>query len=278
MNALAEERIGSSGGVNIFVRSWQPVGRARGVLVLCHGLNSHSGQYLWAGEQLRAHGLAVYAPDLRGRGRSDGPRFTVNDIGEYVSDLAAAVDLAQAREGDLPLFLLGHSLGGVVATLYALDHPGRLSGLISESFAYRVPASGFALWSIKVLSLFAPKRAVLKLDPRAFTRDPVALQAVQADPLTRGETQPAITVASMVRGNERLRREMPRVTLPVLILHGTRDQATLPAGSQEFFDRAGSTDKTLKLYDGHLHDLLNDLGKEAVMADISSWIDRHLPG
>jgi alpha-beta hydrolase superfamily lysophospholipase len=221
--------------------------------------------------------LAVYAPDLRGRGRSDGPRFTVNNIGEYVSDLAAAISLARAREGDLPLFLLGHSLGGVVALTYALDHPGRLAGLICESFAYRVPAPAFALWAIKVLSVFAPKRAVLKLDPCTFTRDPEALQAIEADPLTRGETQPAITVASMARGNERLRREMPRVTLPVLILHGTQDKATLPAGSQEFFTRAGSTDKTLKLYDGRFHDLLSDLGKDAVMADITAWIDEHLP-
>jgi acylglycerol lipase len=94
--------------------------------------------------------------------------------------------------------------------------------------------------------------------------------------LTPNETQPAKTVAALVRANERLRREFPRITLPVLILHGTADKATMPSGSQFFYDTAGSRDKTLKLYDGHFHDLLNDVGKAAVLADIRAWIDSKL--
>jgi alpha-beta hydrolase superfamily lysophospholipase len=96
------------------------------------------------------------------------------------------------------------------------------------------------------------------------------------DPLIAHETQPTKTLAEMVRADERLKKEFPLITLPVLILHGTADQATKPSGSQRFFDTAGSTDKTLKLYEGHFHDLLNDLGKEMVMADIRNWIDAHL--
>ena len=81
----------------------------------------------------------------------------------------------------------------------------------------------------------------------------------------------------MVRADERLKKEFPLITLPVLILHGTADQATKPSGSQHFFDRTGSRDKTIRLYGGHFHDLLNDLGKELVMADIENWLDAHLP-
>jgi acylglycerol lipase len=95
------------------------------------------------------------------------------------------------------------------------------------------------------------------------------------DPLIAHETQPTKTLAEMVRADERLKKEFPLITLPVLILHGTADQATKPSGSQRFFDTAGSTDKTLNLYEGHFHDLLNDLGKEVVMADIGNWIDAH---
>ena len=100
---------------------------------------------------------------------------------------------------------------------------------------------------------------------------------MNADPLIAHETQPTRTLAAMVRADERLKQGFPLVTLPVLILHGSADKATKPSGSQFFYDTAGSKDKTLKLYEGHVHDLLNDLGKEAVMADIKAWIDARLP-
>ncbi len=97
------------------------------------------------------------------------------------------------------------------------------------------------------------------------------------DPLIAGEVQPTLTVAEPVRADERLMKEFPLMTLPVLILHGTADKVTKPGGSQMFFDTAGSKDKTLKLYDGHAHDLLNDLGREGVMADIRQWIAARMP-
>ena len=96
------------------------------------------------------------------------------------------------------------------------------------------------------------------------------------DPLIDDETQPSSTVAALVRADERLKKEFPKITLPVLILHGTADRATRPSGSQLFHDTAGSADKTLKLYEGHFHDLLNDVGKDGVMADILAWIDAGL--
>ena len=100
---------------------------------------------------------------------------------------------------------------------------------------------------------------------------------MNADPLIAHETQPTRTLAAMVRADERLKEGFPRVTLPVLILHGTADKATKPSGSQLFYDTTGSKDKTLKLYEGHVHDLLNDLAKEAVMTDIKVWIEARLP-
>ena len=97
------------------------------------------------------------------------------------------------------------------------------------------------------------------------------------DPLIAHEVQPTRTVAQLVLADERLKREFPLITLPVLILHGTADKVTKPAGSQLFYDTVGSKDKTLKLYDKHFHDLLNDIDKERVMSDIKQWINRHLP-
>jgi acylglycerol lipase len=272
----SEERIDSAKGVKIFVRSWRPESKPRALVVICHGVNSHSGQYLWVGEQFAAAGHAVYALDLRGRGKSDGERFYVEDIADYVSDVAGTVALAKSRNPGLPVFLLGHSAGGVTSSVYVLDNQAELTGFICESFAFQVPAPGFALAAIKGLSHIAPRLPVLKLKNEDFSRDPKAVEALNNDPLTAHEVQPAITVAALVRADERLREEFPDITLPVLIMHGTDDKATVCHGSQFFYETVGSKDKTLKLYDGHYHDLLNDLGKEKVMADIKGWIDAHL--
>lgn len=264
-------------GLKIAFRSWRPATKPRAVVVICHGVNSHGGQYAWPAEQFAAHGLVAYTLDLRGRGKSEGERYFVENVADYVNDLAAVVNLAKSREPSLAVFLLGHSAGGVVSCTYALDRQSELTGLICESFAYRVPAPGFVLGLIKGLSGIAPHLPVLKLKNEDFSRDPKAVQALNDDPLTADEVQPAKTVAALVRANERLTREFSRITLPVFILHGTVDKATVPSGSQFFYDNAGAQDKTLKLYEGHFHDLLNDLGKEPVMADIQAWIDKRIP-
>jgi alpha-beta hydrolase superfamily lysophospholipase len=271
-----EEKIDSAKGVRIFVRSWSPESRPRAVMVICHGVNSHSGQYLWTGGQFAASGLATFALDLRGRGQSDGERFYVEDVADYASDVANTVNLAKSRHPGLPVFLLGHSAGGVVSSIYVLENQAELAGFICESFAFQVPAPGFALAAIKGLSHIAPRLPVLKLKNEDFSRDLQAVEALNSDPLTAHEVQPASTVAALVRADERLRQEFPLITLPVLIMHGTDDKATVCQGSQFFHETAGSRDKTLKLYEGHYHDLLNDIGKEQVMNDIREWLDARI--
>jgi len=272
-STVREERFQSESGLNIFFRSWRPAAQARAVVVIVPGFNSHSGYYQWVAEQLTAGGLAVYAVDLRGRGQSDGERFYVEKFQDYVDDAAHLIALAKMRDRGLPVFLLGHSAGGVVSCLYTLEHQTELAGLICESFAFQVPAPDFALAVLKGLSHIAPHAHVLPLKNADFSRDPAAVDKMNADPLIAHETQPTKTVAEMVRADELLKQSFPKFSLPLLIIHGTADKATRPSGSQLFFDSAGSSDKTLKLYDGHFHDLLNDVGKEDVMADITRWID-----
>lgn len=273
---MKEETFQGRGGTRIFMRSWQPSSPARAVVVICHGVNSHGGQYLWAGEQLRVAGFSVYAIDLRGRGKSEGRRFYIEDVSDYTEDLGTLIGLAKSREPGLKVFLLGHSAGGVVSCTYALDHQAELAGLICESFAFQVPAPAPVIAIIKLLGRIAPSLPVLKLHNKDFSRDPSAVAALDNDPLTQGEVQPARTVAALLRATDRMRREFPTLTLPVFIMHGTADKATVPAGSQFFYDTTGSRDKKLRLYEGHFHDLLNDVGKEGVMAEIVSWIDARL--
>jgi alpha-beta hydrolase superfamily lysophospholipase len=277
-NAMTEEDFQNADGLSLHLRSWRPTGTPRAVVVIAHGFNSHSGQYAWVADRLVEKGLAVYAMDFRGRGKSEGQRFRVEHVGEYAGDLAETVAIAKSREPGLAVFVLGHSAGGVTGATYALDHQAEIAGFICESFAFQVPAPGFALAAIKGLSHLAPDLGVLKLKNADFSRDPAAVAALDADPLIKDETQPAITVAALVRADERLHDEFPSITIPLLILHGTEDHAAVYHGSEFFHQTAGSADKTLKLYDGHYHDLLADLGKESVMGDITAWIDAHLPG
>jgi alpha-beta hydrolase superfamily lysophospholipase len=272
----SEERVESVGGLKIFVRSWLPEERPRALLVIVPGFNSHSGQYVDVATQLVAKGLAVYALDLRGRGQSDGERFYVESFADYVADVHTVVKLAKARLPGVKTFLLGHSAGGVVSCGYTLDHQSELAGLICESFAFQVPAPDFALAVIKGASHVFPHAHVLKLKNEDFSRDPVHVDALNDDPYIAHETQPTKTVAEMVRADERLKRDFALIKVPVFILHGTLDKATKPSGSQQFYEKAGSTDKTLKLYDGYYHDLLHDLGKDAVMTDIHAWLSKRI--
>src|SRR5215467_1229085 len=263
-------------GIKIFTREWQPAGKPHAVVVISHGFNAHSGQYEWVAQQFVSNGLAVYALEHRGHGHSEGERFFVKKFADWTTDLATFIDMVEAHEPGLPVFLLGHSAGGVIACVYALEHQHKIAGLICEDFAYQVPAPDIALAIVKGLSHIAPHATALKLKNEDFSRDPAVVAALNADPLIANESQPSETVAELVRADQLLKKSFQLITLPLLILHGTADKVTKPSGSKEFYEKAGSSDKTLKLYEGHFHDLLADVGKQQVMADIQAWIDAHL--
>ena len=261
--------------LKIFTRTWLPDGNIQGVIIIVHGLNSHSGYYQWAADQFTALNYAVYALDLEGHGQSEGERFYVQSIYDYVNEVDQLVDIAKAAHQGLPIFMLGHSAGGVISCLYTLEHQEKINGLICESFAYQIPAPDFALAILKGLSHLAPHLHTIKLKNEDFSRNAAIVEAMNNDPLIAHESQPSKTMEQLVIADERLKKEFPLITLPVLILHGTNDKAAKYSGSQFFYDNAGSSDKTLKLYEGHYHDLLNDLDKEKVMADIQKWVIEH---
>lgn len=256
----------------LFIRHWAAESPPTASLVICHGFNAHSGHYSRAAEVFAKRGMAVTALDLRGRGQSDGERSYVESIDDYVGDLSLAIDVARSLHPGLPIYLLGHSAGGVIAVTYTLDYPDHIAGLISESFAFRVSAPDVALALLKGASYVIPHVHAVRLKMADFSRDPAWVAYLEADPVVHDEVQPIQTMAALARADERLASEFGRITLPVLILHGTADRATRPEGSQTFFDAAGSRDKTLKLYDGFFHDLLNDVDRDRVMNDIGNWI------
>jgi acylglycerol lipase len=272
-----QEMFAGCDGVGLFARSWHAPGVPRGIVVVVHGFKSHSGFYDWPAQQLVARGFTVYAHDLRGHGRSQGDRYHVDCFDDYIGDLEVFVARARARERAVPLFMLGHSAGGLVACLYALEHQREMAGLISEDCSFELPPPDVALLLLKGVSHLAAHAHLLNLKDEYFSRDTELVWRMKRDPLVVHTAGTAQLLGELIRADRVLKRNFSRFYLPLLILHGTEDHVAKLEGSRQFYDETGSIDRTLKLYEGHYHDLLNDLGKEYVVHDIAEWITSHIP-
>jgi len=234
---VPDEGMFDSDGLRIHFRAWHPSATPRAVVLIVPGFNAHSAYYSWAADQLVADRFAVYALDLRGRGLSDGERFYVDTFDDYVADVTRLLALAKSQEPAVPIFLLGHSAGGVVASLFTIDHQAELAGFICESFAYQVPAPEFALAVFKGLSHVAPHAHILHLKNDDFSRDPQAVAAMNADPLIAHETQPTRTLAAMVRADERLKNAFRESRCPCSFCTAPPTRRRNRAGASSFTTR-----------------------------------------
>ena len=193
-------------------------GRApRGVMVLVHGFNSHSGYYLWAAEQLLASGLAVYALDLRGRGKSDGERYYVEKFAEYQSDVDVLVKLARANAtcaSDVHARATARAESSPATTCSITRRTSPAS--CARASPTGCPRPIFALSVLKGLSHLAPHAHVLKLPKEEFSRDPKVVKALIDDPLLANEVQP-----TQDRGRNGSRRRAPETRLQAVHAAGT---------------------------------------------------------
>ena len=274
---MNEQTFEGVGGLKIATRSWQPEGSVRGIMILVHGFNSHSGYFAWPAEQFAGDGFAVYALDHRGRGKSEGERWYVEKFSDYLGDVDKLVGIARSENPGVPVYMLGHSVGGVITSSYVFEHQQEIEGFICESWAYDVGLPNLVQLAFEGVARLAPHLPLYSLKNEIFSRDPIVVAQMDNDPLIKNEKQPAETASEVLKAAARLKENMPNIKVPVFIIHGTDDKATLPRGSQYFYDNVGSEDKTLKLYEGGYHDLLNDIDKETVMADILAWVNERVP-
>ncbi len=263
-------------GLRLFCRRWRPEVPARAAVLVVHGYAEHSGRYAHVARHLSAQGFAVYAYDQRGYGRSEGRRAFVQAFDTYVADLHDVRRRVEAeRAGSEPLFLMGHSMGGAVCTLYCLDHGARPAGLVLSSPAVRVDPdlSPWLRRGARLIGRVAPRLPTVRLNHGTLSRDDAVVAAVKADPLVYHGRTLARTGAELLSAGRRIEENAARLSLPLLVFHGTADCLIDPSGSRVLYDKAASADKTLHLYDGYYHETMNDLGRERVLDDLAAWLE-----
>jgi len=240
-------------------------------------LKDHSARYSAIGERLARDGFAVHAFDLRGHGRSEGIRVWVDSFDDYLDDLDVFMARVRESEPGRPVLLFGHSMGGAIATLYAMTRKPEVQGLALSGAALAADVSGATIGGTKLVAALSPNAQVFQLDLHLFSRDPAVVSAGLADPLVYQPAAPARTARELLRALDRIETHMEDLTVPLLAMHGEGDKVTPPDGSKELVRRARSTDKTLKIYPALYHDLLHEPEKDQVTADLVKWLSDHAP-
>jgi len=273
-----EDWLGATDGRRLYWQAWLPDGQASAVAVVVHGVAEHSGRYEFLAGRLAAAGVAVYALDHRGHGRSDGPRALFESLEVLVDDLRVFVARVVARQAATPPFVIGHSLGGAVSISYALRHPESIAGLVLSGPAVATEAVSPAMLMIsRVMSALLPRLPVFKLDERLISRADRVVRAYREDPLVHPGKLPARTLWQILRSMQTLPREVVGLRMPLLLLHGGEDQLCPPSGSQMIYERAGAPDRTLKVYPGLYHEVFNEPEREAVIGDVIEWLSERAP-
>jgi alpha-beta hydrolase superfamily lysophospholipase len=273
---------GSFTGLNdvpIFTQSWLPDDPPRAVVILAHGIGEHSGRFAHVAAYLTAHGYALYALDHRGHGRSGGERMQVRSFDEYVADLRTYFEQVRAAQPDLLIFLYGHSMGSVIALLFAFRYQDDLAGLITTGTALKPLRISPALVPlIKTVTALAPNVRLVPIDPRSVSRDPAVVQAYRDDPLVFHGRISVIMVRAFARAVQTCLASLPDLRLPYLVLHGGADPLAHVSATDIIRRSSGAPDTTIKIYDGLSHEIHNEPEQDQVLADVVAWLDAHLPG
>ncbi|MFO0598381.1 MAG: alpha/beta hydrolase [Myxococcaceae bacterium] len=272
----AEARMDTSDGLKLLVQSWKPQGESKGALVIVHGLKDYADRYADFAAACARRGYEVHALDLRGHGDSEGDRVFINRFDEYLGDLDLFMKRVSGEAKGKPVFLMGHSMGGAIVTLYTLTEKPKLAGLITSAGALQTDAPGGLVGAVKFFSVVAPRLAVFELNDADFSRDPKVVASMANDPLIFDGKGPARTASELLGAIARIHELGGKVNVPLLTLHGTVDKVTPPAGSAWLVSSASTTDKTEQKFEGLAHDLLHEPEAAKVVETILGWMDSHV--
>lgn len=263
--------------LRLFYR-WHPAAAPRAAVVVVHGIAEHSGRYVHVLDALNAHGCDALGLDLRGHGHSAGTRVYVDRFADYLDDVDAAVAQVRARRPGVPVFIVGHSMGGLVAVQHALARGDGIAGYILSSpglrAAVHIPAWKDALG--KLMSKIWPKLAIpTGIGPELISKDPAVVAAYVADPLVTTKAT-ARWYTEFVHAEHDALARAAELRRPFLVLIGEADRLVDPASGRELFAAAGASDKTLKSYPGLYHELFNEPEQAQVLGDVGAWLEARI--
>ncbi|MEO8392515.1 MAG: lysophospholipase [Chloroflexota bacterium] len=266
-------------GLTLYTEYALPQGDPKAVVLLVHGYGEHCGRYQHVIARLTASGYAVYTLDHRGHGKSEGVRAYCDYMGQFVEDLKIYFDHVKASQPGKKLFVLGHSMGALISLAFTERYQSEMDALAISGAPVNLDAnvSPALVWLGKVLTHLTPKMNLLPSSGAGIlSRDPEIDIAWEDDPLTNKKPMRVRLGVEMNNMARDVRDHLADLRLPLLIMHGTEDKLVNPSGSQLAYDKASSADKTLKLYPGMRHEIMNEIGKEAVLDEIVLWFDHHL--
>ena len=275
--APSESTITTSDQFVLFEQTWT-CANPKGVVLITHGIAEHSGRYDHVAHSLVAGGYTVVGFDLRGHGRSTGNRNYINSFQDYLNDLQDVLDQTKEKYKGSPLFLFGHSMGGGIVTLFTIERNPDVKGILLSAASVKVSddispmlqkVSGF-------LSAILPKLPVITLDSKDISKDPEVVKAYDNDPLNYRGGILARTGSELLKATKTISQLASNINLPLLIMHGDSDKLADLSGSQMLYDTVSSEDKTLKIYPGLYHEILNEPEQNQVKSDILSWLDSHI--
>ena len=271
--SATEDRMAARDGVHLRTLRWSTAAAAGPPVVLVHGYLEHAGRYAELAAYLASHGHPVLAFDHRGHGRSEGIRGYVRDFGDYVDDVKLVLARARDDAGTTP-FLLGHSMGGLIALAYAIEHDGIRGVAVSSPYLRNaVRVSGAQRAALQVLARVRPTLQLASpLKASQLTRDAALVAAQQSDALVLRRYTPGWGLA-LLRAQAATLAGAPRLRSPLLVMVAGADSVADPAAARDFYERAGSTDKTLVAYDEHYHENFNELDRQRVYADLEGWLN-----
>lgn len=243
----------------------------KAIVVFVHGLGEHLGRYNYLTEKFNNNGFSVYRFDHRGHGHSAGARAFYEDYNEIIDDVNFIVELAKSENPSLPLYLLGHSMGGYAVACYGVKYPDRVHGIIMSGGLTRDKGG-------LITSLPTDLNPIMYLPNglgSVVSRDEEIVKAYSEDPLVLKEISVGLYYA-LSKGLSWLIEHTPSFKYPVLILHGGDDRIVSWEDSKEFYESIASEDKELKIYDVLFHEIFNDPEKDEVIQDVLNWINARL--
>jgi len=276
-----EGRFPDAHDTSIYHQRWLPDSQPHAVLVIVHGLAEHCGRYTNVVDYFVPRGYAVCGADHVGHGRSGGRRVYVRRFEDLTDVLGTYTSIIRGWYPGKPLFLLGHSLGALIGSVYLLEHPRAFAGAILSGPLVSVPesVSQVTLRASRILSALAPGLGVAAVDASGVSRDPAVVAAYIGDPLVYLGKTTARLGHEILKAIARVTANAAQITLPILILQGSDDRLVPPEGAAMLRRAVGSADKILSVYDGLYHEIYNEPERDAVLADIEVWLRQRIaPG